>query len=342
MYVNPYLELTNAERDGSIPSGIFYDLTVGASWREYLTSGLDRHRAINPTVAGTVDFSSGQKLSLTLADQFSRIELPPVGGDAEPIIIDLNSASVGLKFAPGGGRLRGLLRYSNLLSYYEGSASIASNMGNELVLDIGWNWLPRTAIYFQVSQGFITYLDDQSTRPSSYPLKALLGLRGLLTEKLALNLGAGYVNAFYDSGAGPSGFGNVAIIAELRYIITLLSQTAIGYRHDYSDSPFIGQYYAMDAIYAMYRQLIAARLVTYLYGRYENRRFGGMAAGASRTDNVLSGTASINYFLRTFLYAGLSYNLMSNQTTRDFSPTTPDGGIDYLKHTLLVNLGVVY
>jgi hypothetical protein len=344
MFVNPNLELTNAERDGTKPSGVFYDLTASASYREYFSSSLEKYRAINPSVGGTVEFSSGQKLSLALTDQFSRIQIAPLnGGQAtEQISLDLNTASAGFKFAPGGGRLRGLLRYTNMLSIYEGDASAASNMGNELVLDIGWNWFPRTALYAQISQGLISYLDSASTRASSYPLRAVVGIRGLLTEKLALTIGAGYANAFYTSGANPSGFGNVALVGELRYILSLLSQAGVGYRHDFVDSPFIGQFYNVDAIYGMYRQLIADRLVTYLFARYENRRFGGIG-NQSRTDNVLSASASINYYLRTFFYAGLSYTMTSNSTSLAYNATlAPAGGVDYLKHTILFNLGVVY
>lgn len=350
MFVSPSLELTNAERDGTRPSGVYYDLSASVSYREYLSSNLEKYRAINPSVGGTVEFSSGQKLSLALSDQFSRIQLSPLnaGQATEQINLDLNSASVGFKFAPGGGRLRGLLRYTNLLSIYEGTASTSSNMGNELVLDIGWNWFPRTALYAQISQGLISYLDSASTRSSSYPLRAVAGIRGLLTEKLALSLGVGYANAFYTSGANPSGLGNLALVAELRYIISLLSQAGFGYRHDFVDSPFIGQFYNVDAIYGMYRQLIAARLVTYLFARYENRRFGGIAP-LSRTDNLLSASASINYYLRTYLYAGLSYTMISNNTNLDsddprvFGTANASlGGVDYLKHQILFNLGVVY
>ena len=67
---------------------------------------------------------------------------------------------------------------------------IANSMGHLLTVDLSWKWLPKTAIVLQVSQGYITYFNSQNGRskPTSYPLHALGGLRGLITAKLAINL----------------------------------------------------------------------------------------------------------------------------------------------------------
>lgn len=336
LHVTPRLELTNAERDGSIPSGTYYNLNASADWREYLTNKPDiqNQNALNPSVGGTAEFSSGQALSLSLADAFSRYEQAPYTSVGPPITRDDNMASASLKFAPGGGRLRVMLRYSNLIDNYEGAYAKGSNMGNEAVLDIGWRWLPKTSIYVQAAQGVITYLNGGSGDSASYPLRTLLGLRGLLTEKLAVNIAAGYNNAFYSSAGNPTGFGNVGIVTELNYNMSMLSQAGIGYHHDFANSPFVGQYYNMDAIYGAYRQMIAGRVVTYAYGRFENRRFGTV----SRTDNYIIGGVSIDYMIGNFFLAGASYTLNLNRT----SDNSATGGIDYAKHVLLFRLGVVY
>ncbi len=337
LHITPKLEITNAERDGSIPRGTYYDAYGLVDFREYLSSKgeVTKQDAINPSLGGTAEFSSGQALSLSLSEAFSRAqEAPYVPG--EPITRDDNMASASLQFAPGGGRLHVMLRYTNLIDKYEGIYKNGSNMGNEGVLDFGWRWLPRTSIYAQVSQGVVTYLNSGSGLSTSLPLRTFAGLRGLLTEKLSVNIAAGYQNAFYSSGGSPTGFGNVGILTEVNYTMSLLSRVGIGYHHDFVNSPFLGGYYNMDAVYGAFQQMVASRVVTYLYGRYENRRFGG---GTGRTDNYALGGASLDYMIGKFMLVGASYSLALNRTSRN---TGTNPGLDYTKHILLLDLSVVY
>lgn len=344
MHVTPRLEVTNALRDGSVPTGTYYNLFASLNYRKYLSDKTEvtRQDALNPSLGGNVTFSSGQALSLSLTETFSRYEQAPYSSGADPIVRNDNMASASLAFAPGGGRLRVMLRYTNLIDKFEGSYDSGSNMGNEGVLDVGWRWLPRTTIYAQVAQGAITYFNSNPNVSNSYPLRTLLGLRGLLTEKLRVNLGAGYNNAFYSSGTSPSGLGNLGLVAELNYQITTLTRAGIGYHHDFTNSPFVGRYYDMDAVYAAYQQMVASRIMTNLYGRWENRRYGRAPTAATRrTDNYIMGGVSIDYVIRNFLLAGASYSLTLNRTN-DTDPQSPTRGADYTKHILLFRLGVVY
>jgi len=336
LHVTPRLEITNAERDGSIPSGTYYDLVGSVDFVRYLSNEASSQDAINPSLGGTAEFSSGQALSFTLSETFSRYTQAPYAANGDPIIRDDNMVSASLRFAPGGGRLRIMLRYSNLIDKYEGTTySGGSNMGNEGVLDIGWRWLPRTTIYAQVAQGAITYFNSGASSSASYPLRTLFGLRGLLTEKLSANIAAGYNNAFYSSGGSPTGFGNVGILAEVNYTISTLTRAGLGYHHDFVNSPFLGGYYNMDAIYGTFQQMVASRVVTYLFGRFENRRFA-----TGRTDNNVMGGVALDYMVGKFLLAGASYSLNLNRTTSPTSATNP--GLDYTKHVLLFRLGVMY
>ena len=137
----------------------------------------------------------------------------------------------------------------------------------------------------KVAQGAITYFNSGNV--NSYPLRTLAGLRGLLTDKLAVNIGAGYSNAFYSSGNSPSGFGSLGVVAEVNYTLSALSRTGLGYHHDFVNSPFIGQFYNMDAVYGAYQQMVASRLFTYLYARYENRRYGPYWGRTRRPPNYI-------------------------------------------------------
>lgn len=351
LHVTPRLELTNAERDGSIPSGTYYDLVGSVDFLEYLSSNsqITSQNAINPMFAGSVELSPGQALSLALTENFSRSREAPYVAGAESIIRDDNMASATLRYAPGGGRLKLMLRYSNLIDKYEGSYDIGSNMGNEGVLDLSWRWLPKTSLYAQAAQGFINYFNSAPGNYSSHPLRTLLGIRGLLTEKVGVNVGAGYSDAFYSGGINsPSGFsGNVGIVAEVNYVMSLLSRAGLGYHHDFVNSPFLGTYYNMDAVYGSYQQLVASRLMTYLYGRYENRRFGPVAVVntpsaviTNRTDNNVVFGAAVDYMIGKFLMLGASYSLSLNRTASGADPTL--GPLNYTKHVVLFRVGVAY
>ena len=340
LHLLPKLELSNAERDGSVPSLTHYIIFATLDWRKYLTSddAVITQDALNPSLGAAVQISPHRSFTLTLTDTFTRSQQAPFSA-GEPITRDYNLASVNLRYSPGGGRLTINLRYSNTIDKYEGSYDRGSNMTNEVVLDGGLQFLPKTAFYAQVSQGAVTYFNSGNV--NSFPLRTTVGLRGLVTAKLSVNLGAGYINAFYSSGASPSGVdGNLGGVAEVNYTMGPLARAGLGYRHGFANSPFVGQYYNADAIYAAYQQLIARRFTAYLYGRYENRRFGALPVGASRTDNYALGGVSLDYaVVGRFLLLGASYDIHVNRATESGGQT---GAVDFTKQVLLFRLGLVY
>ncbi len=357
--ITPRLELTNTMRDGSTPSGTYYDLVAAVDFLEFLSndSKVTSQNAIDPTASGTAVFSPGQELSLTLNESFTRSRQAPYEEGGAPIVRDDNMASASLALAPGGGRLRLTLRYTNLIDKYEGAYDPGSNMGNEGVLDIAWRWLPKTSLYVQIAQGAITYFNPGANNfgaqdVSSYPLRTLAGLRGLLTDKLSVNLAAGYNNAFYSSGASsPSGFGHLGGLAEINYTISLLSRVGVGYHHDFVNSPFLGGYYNMDAVYGAYQQMVASRLFTYLYARFEDRRYGpvletGQPANVptsyinDRTDENFILGAALDYMIGKFLLLGASYSLNLNRTVSGADPVS--GGLNYTTQVVLGRIGAVY
>jgi len=344
-HVTPALDLSNGERDGSVPDGVYYDLAASLVYREYLSGGdaVRSQRAFNPSVGGLLRLSSRQTLSLSLADNFARAEDPPYSQGAPMIIHDYNIASLELKLAPGGGRIQLVARYNNVLNLYEGNARDQSNMGNEGVLDLSWRWLPKTAFFMQVAQGVVTYLNSDSTGVTSYPFRAMAGLRGLLTEKLALNLGAGYTNAFYASGgSNPSGFGNVILVGEILYNMSLTSKAGLGYRHDFQNSPFVGNFYDLDAVYGALRELIGGRVATAAYARFENRVYHGGAqlATRGRTDQVVMAGLTADYMIQRIFYIGVGYTLTLARTNN--TDVATNGGTDYTKHVVVARVGVVY
>lgn len=348
--VTPALQITNATRDGAIPSGVYFDLSASLQYREYITDDPDARaqRAFNPLVGALLEFSRGQTLSFALSDQFSRTEDPPYGPSQGNITRNYNVASAQLKLAPGGGRLAAVLRYTNALDFFENQdLRFANSMGHEFMFDGSWKWLPKTAIFLQAAQGMISYLDEdlatQNQKTSSYPLRLLAGLRGLITEKIAAQVAAGYVAGFYQGDApNPSGLSNLATLVEVQYRPLLLTQILLGYRHEFRNS-VIGAYYDLDTPYLSIQQTVAGRFVFAVLGRYERRAYQGFRpsdAGmeVARTDHFVLGGLQADYFLQRWFYLGVGYSLTFNDAVTD----DPRYEIDYFKHLVTARVGITY
>lgn len=365
--VLPYAELANATRTGPASRELVFDLRAGLQYRHYLSNDPSvkvYDNAWMPTAGLSLAIGGGQ-LGFGLANSFARIEDAPYGlqacgapgaqGCSGPIIRDNNQASVEGRWSPGGGRLTAVLRYTNMVDIFEdtngangmaASYSYANTDTNMLMLDVAWKWLPKTAVFVNVQQGYVFYLNEAQAQAvgkvSSYPLYATAGLRGLLTDRTAATLTVGYANGFYSSGSpstsGVAGnlYGDVAVTVRP----TQLSRFVLGYRHGFVNA-VIATYSNNDAVYASYVHQIAGRLALDLSGRYTHASYQGtfvdptqMATG--RTDNLFQVGASLDYYIRNWTYLGVAYALMSDTV----SPSSL--GLDYVKQQMFVRLGVTY
>ena len=192
--ITPFIEFTNARRDGEQPRAISYNLNAGLQFQEFLSDDpiVRDQRAFNPSFNGEVAFGPNDPLTFTLADKFSRIRVPPysrpltrVGG----VTRISNQAYAQVRWAPGGGRLQTVLRYTFGIDRFGQNSgfNFANSMSHEGLLDISWKWLPKTAFFVRFSQGLIAYAENNANLSTfdSRPLRASLGVRGLLTPKIS-------------------------------------------------------------------------------------------------------------------------------------------------------------
>ena len=167
------------------------------------------------------------------------------------------------------------------------------------------------------------------------PVRATAGLRGLLTQKLALRLAAGYGYGFYASGAAnTSGFGDVILVGELNYIMSMTTAAGLGYTHEFQNSPLVGDFYNVDAVYGALRELVAGRVAVSASGRFEYRNYYGTEAGVKgRTDKLVSASLTADDMIQRVFYLGVGYTL-------SFASTNNLTGVDYTKHVIVGRLGV--
>jgi hypothetical protein len=361
--VMPYAELTNATRTGPASNMLTFDARAGLQYRHYGNSDVASRYADawNPN-AGLSLSLGGAQFGFGVADVFARIEDPPYANPGNinpatgipdgvpPIQRTNNQASIEGRWSPGGGRLTSMLRFTNMVNIYDnngmGSYSYANAMTNTLMLDVAWKWLPKTAIFVNVQQSIVSYLNqsaaDANRLSDSYPLYVTAGLRGLLTEKTSAVLTLGYVNGFYSNGASTGGFlGSTYLDLAFTARLTQLSRAVVGFRHDFVNA-VISNFAYQETAYASYVQQIAGRLALDLSGRYQYISYQGETVdatqltpgGGNRVDNFFQLGASLDYFLRNWAYLGVGYSLLDNRSNIPID--------EYLKQQVFARLGVTY
>jgi hypothetical protein len=338
-------ELTNATRMGPV-SRLTFDVRAGVVYRRYQSDNQFVQNFSNawmPTAGLALSFGGGQ-VGFGIADTFARLEDPPYNVTTlAPITRYNNQASVEGRWAPGGGRLATMLRYTNMIDVFQGEYSFASTDGNYLMLDGSWKWLPKTAVFLNAQQGYIFYLYDAeataNNKQKSYPLQVTTGLRGLLTERTSVTVALGYTNGFYAGNFSTSGFWG-STYADLSFTLrpTMLSRIVAGFRHGFSNA-VISSFSYNDTIYASYVQQIAGRLALDLSGRYSHRNYGGAFVDMAqmqlgRTDDFIQVGATLDYFVRNWIFLGLGYSVLSNSSNIS--------SVEYLKQQMFVRLGLTY
>jgi hypothetical protein len=364
-----FAELTNAVRGAAALTmetpPVSYSVRAGLVYRLYTSDNPDVEKyrsAFMPTAGLSLGTSSGH-WSFSLTDSFIRLEDPPYVGvtlGAAPITRDSNLAAIQANWAPGGGRISTMLRYTNTIDIFEQDSgfSYASSLANMLTLDVSWKWLPKTALFFEANQGWITYLNSSTPetqgmtvvdtrKSSSYPLRVFIGLRGLITQRVSAAIALGYINAFYASGASSSGIlGSTYVDAQLSYSPSMLNRLTVGFHQDIVNS-VISNFYYETAVYASYLQQIAGRLALDLSGRLSHRNYEDLLFDPthSRVDNTITVGATLDYFIRNWAYAGVGYSLLSNLSDYHLPPG-PTGGagesVEYTKNQIFARLGITY
>jgi hypothetical protein len=168
----------------------------------------------------------------------------------------------GVIWTPGGGMFDWRLGYQYTLSYFEDTLFRSLSTGEHQANTKGrWRFLPRTALMYDATLGFLRYNNPDPGRLNSTPVRARLGMNGLITQSFGVLAMAGWGSSFYTGAANAQQFDSIIAQAELTWFITAnpstdpaaasqaLSSISVGYVRDFVNS-YISDFYRSDRFYA--------------------------------------------------------------------------------------------
>ena len=353
----PSLDLSTrpAQRGGATPHSIDFRLHAGLDYREYLTgdTSISSHRQFGVQAGMLLSILPFSVFSADVFDNFTRSTQAPYG--ALPYNIDRDTNEVGARFRlrPSGGRLEIDLGYAFGIDFFEVQQLKDFNLFyHRLTLRAAWKFLPKTAVYVEASDTINQYQSPGTFQhPNSYPIHAIAGLQGLITNKLNLNVWVGYANGLYVSGPNP----NTAIGGvDVRWKPTLLSTGILGYKHDFVNS-LLGSYYDVDMVYLGWTQLIW-RLSASVRATYANQRFQGVlpvtglcavgTATCPRTDNVFQLDLRLELPIKDWLAVAIGYDLSLDRSDAGLISTVVGAPgiipVNFTKHEAWAQLTFAY
>lgn len=263
----PNSDIVRAQRN--VGAAIDAGLTIlpGRPWSGALT--VSYLRSLTPTDQGVVFQSDGKAQQLAFNRNLPR-------GSAE------------LVWTPGSGLFEWRLGYSFSGSVFDAPEfSKLTNLNNSIITRGRWRFLPRTALVYDASFGFVSYTNAESVenggKVASHPLRTRLGINGLITPSFAILAMAGWGASFYTASTGASAeyanqnFNSVIGQLELKWFITpnpsanpgtasnTLSSVAVGFVRDFYDS-FIGNYFERDRGYLSFSYFYGGKFLLVIDG----------------------------------------------------------------------------
>jgi hypothetical protein len=334
-------------RGGSQPHTIDFRFHAGMRYNEFLTSNdaVRQHRSFALDLGILTTLFPYYALSVDLYDNYARTTQPPYTEVPFNLDRDTNDLGVRFRYAPGGRRLELQLSYTFGIDFFEVQQLRDFDLyAHKLNLRASWRFYPKTAVYINASETIYQYPHHGNfSHSDSYPFHVELGVIGLVTVKLAVNLWVGYGNGFYVSGPSP----NTAVGGlDLRWRPSIFSSGTLGYRHDFANS-LLGSFYDIDSVYAAWVQQIWRFSASARLG-YQNQRFQGIpptqaVPSTTRTDNYISFDARVDYPFKDWLIASLGYDLQWNTSNEPLNLGVAGiVPVDYTKNEVYLRLSVLY
>jgi len=191
-------------------------------------------------------------------------------------------AGAGVTWTPGGGLFDWRFGYEyQLTSFQEEAFKYLNNQYHQVNTRGRWKFLPRTALIYDASLSFLRYNDEAASSNAglfeSDPIRARIGVNGLVTPMFAVLGMVGWGASFYKGPRDAPNFNSVIGQAEVKWFLTpnpssdpsgatlTLSSLALGYTRDFQNS-YVANYYTRDRGYLNVSYFFGGRVLTVLEG----------------------------------------------------------------------------
>ncbi len=246
---------------------------------------------------------------------------------------DINPG-IGFRIRPGGGTLTIEPGYRLELQLFEDAELAKENdrHAHDIRLFTTWKVFPKTALVCRINFTPTFYMNGESAKENSLPIRSLLGIQGLVATKFGLLLLVGYGTSNY--ARGPN-FSSVIAQGELMFFITHTSTIRLGGERDFVDS-YYANFYTKNGGYLSYSQLFGGVFLATIKGDVSGRQYATYtlpsAEGASvpndpsRTDVWVGATLLLEYRATSWLSILASANYAGDITDFGFTYTDTDSG----------------
>ncbi len=305
-------------------------------------------------------FNPKGKVKITLTDNFRRTTEPQTHNIAGKYEQSINDLILKLTLKPGGGTLKIEPAAGWSLDYFDYDPRYSFNDFDGFLV-ISWNFLPKTTIYLNnrlilrrwKEKSFSIGADQSSGTGSnvdSNNLYIIMGIKGAISPKIALDLSAGYGDTLiYENGQYSSKDGGNfrSAIGTFGLIFTLTPMTKISLGADRGFEPI--------AVYRFYQYVRGKLSIVQGISDFMNITLGGNFGvydyGAldvstnytdittNRSDQIADLNLKISVEVTKWIDAFLTYNFKAN-----FSNDTGVDGrpVSYTRHEILGGIDVHY
>ncbi len=334
--------LSKGRLGDSPPGELVFEANAYAAYDQYLSSngavtdqsglGLGFHGNVLVHPEGTVSFYAN--------DGYDRILRPNNFESTSNATRDINTAMLRLDIHPEARRLMGSIAYTNTVDVFENNSLYPDRVLNTLAGQIGYKLFPLTTASLTVTGGYDTGIGN-TTKVTSYPVVAKLGLATALTVNTSFLAEAGYTQGFYTSGPDYQAFYGSAYF-EYRY--NDLSAFRLRYAYLHNDS--VNANFYRDHVIQGWLEHKVERFGVYLAPEVRFRQYEGLnppLMGSTVRDDVIAAAAiGVRYQFRNWVSASVQYRIVDDST--DYRYTSGATMLDpsYLRHEVFAGVRLAY
>jgi hypothetical protein len=303
--ITPYIDLAtrSGKRKEVIDEGVpdatapkaAFRLGLATYYDHYFATSEARKNAVNQlnglnglgvdTHLNFVMFPEGN-FSLILIAGYLRT-LQPYESASDARNHHLVTPGIGFRIRPGGGTLEFELGYRLKFLYFEDPNMGMSNNhhAHDVQFETRWKLFPKTALLSRTNFTPTVYYETGGINNDSKPIRSLLGLQGLITERFGLKLLGGYGASFYSRGPN---FDGMLAEGELMFYITPTSNLRLGGERDFVDSLY-ANFYVKYGGYVAFQQMFGGLVLGTVKGEVYYRDYityvGTLASGVEPVPN---------------------------------------------------------